>query len=111
MLKLVVYVPETHEEQVRLAMASAGAGKFKNYDNCFFKTKGIGHFRPLKGSHPHIGEIDEIAAVSEYKLETVVHEKNIKDVLMALRESHPYEEIAFDIIEIKNERYEELLKK
>lgn len=111
MYKLIVFVPEDHEESVRTAMASAGAGKFEKYDNCFFKTKGVGHFRPLEGSDPHIGVQGEIAKVNEYKLETVVHEKNMVAVLKALREAHPYEEIAFDVLEVKNDEFKELLKK
>lgn len=34
MLSLVVYVPETHVEQVKTAVFEAGAGAYKGYDRC-----------------------------------------------------------------------------
>ena len=51
--KLVIYVPQTHLEQVRIAACGAGAGKIGKYDNCAFMTSGIGAYRPLKGAKPY----------------------------------------------------------
>lgn len=101
LLKLIVFVPQTHVEQVRIAVCNAGAGKIgKKYDNCTFMASGIGTFRPLKGAKPFIGTEGQIERVGEARLETVVHKKDIKKVVAALKNAHPYEEPAFEVYEI-----------
>ena len=76
--KLVIYVPQTHLEKVRLAICDAGAGKIGNYDNCTFMSSGIGTFRPLKGANPKIGKAGKLERVGEARLETIVLEKDLK---------------------------------
>ncbi len=96
--KLVVFVPQTHVEQVRIAVCKAGAGKIgKNYDNCAFMSPGIGTFRPLKGAKPFIGKVGHIEGVGEARLETIVSKKDLKKAIAAMKKVHPYEEPAFDI--------------
>lgn len=101
--KLVVFVPQDHLEQVRIAVCNAGAGKIgKKYDNCTFMTSGIGTFRPLKGAQPHIGEIGKIERVGEARLETIVPKKDLKKVIAAMKKAHPYEEVAYDVFRLEN---------
>ena len=69
--KLVVFVPETHEKQVRLAILDAGAGHIGNYDQCSFNIEGKGTFRALEGSKPFVGQINEIHTAKEVRIETV----------------------------------------
>ena len=42
LMKVVVYVPESHADIVRKAMIEAGAGKFEKYSGCSFSVKEIG---------------------------------------------------------------------
>jgi hypothetical protein len=105
LVKLVVYVPPEAEEKVRLALGAAGAGKVGKYDYCAFVSKGTGHYRPLAGTTPYQGEEGRIETVDEYRLETVCTEKALPAVLQALREAHPYEEIAFDLVPLLNDAY------
>jgi hypothetical protein len=49
LLKIEFYVPETHLEQVKSAMFSAGAGRVGDYDCCAWQTLGQGQFRPQDG--------------------------------------------------------------
>ena len=100
MLKLCVYVPETHLEQVKQALFDAGAGRMSHYDCCSWQTLGAGQFRPLEGAHPAVGVIDEVARVPEWKLEMVCPENLAPAVVRALFEAHPYETPAFDFIEL-----------
>ena len=86
-----VYVPETHIEQVKKSISEAGGGKLGNYDSCIWMTKGIGQFRPLKGSSPFIGEENKIEKVEEYKIECIVEKTNISKVINAMKKAHPYE--------------------
>lgn len=97
MHKLVFFVPESHLEQVKTAVFNAGAGRMGNYDSCAWQTRGHGQYRPLQGSEPFIGEVDQLQEVIEYKVETVCTDDSIARVLSALRAAHPYEEPAIDI--------------
>lgn len=100
--KLVITVPSSHAEAVRLAIGEAGAGKLGNYSFCSFTTKGIGRFRPEEGSNPAIGEIGAMEKIEEEKIESQCDEAVIDDVLAALRKVHPYEEIAYDLWKLEN---------
>lgn len=97
MYKLCFYVPTDHLESVKQAVFAAGAGKIGNYDACCWQTRGQGQFRPLEGSRPLIGRRGEVATVEEYKVELVVADGCVGDVMAALKVSHPYEEPAYDI--------------
>jgi hypothetical protein len=90
--KIVVYVPETHGDQLREAMGNAGAGIVGNYNFCSFTTKGVGRFKPVAGAHPAIGEVGTLEEVEEEKIETVCSGKKLKEVLKAIKDTHPYEE-------------------
>lgn len=98
---LFVYVPKTHASSVKEALFTAGAGRYKDYDRCCFSLDGTGEFRALEGANPFIGDIDKSECVDEVKLEFIIEASKIKDVSNALRTSHPYEEIAHGIVEVK----------
>lgn len=100
--KLVVYVPDDYENQVRESLARAGAGHIGLYSDCSFRVAGTGTFRPGTGSRPFIGESGCLEEVGEYRLETVVESRSLQTVLSAMRASHPYEEPAYDIIALEN---------
>lgn len=100
MYKLGVYVPESHLETVKQALFAAGAGRIGNYDSCCWQTPGQGQFRALDGSTPFLGQQGSVASVAEYRLELVCAEACIREVLQALRDSHPYEEPAYDVVRL-----------
>lgn len=97
MYKICVFVPETAVEPVKQAMFAAGAGKIGDYDSCCWQTLGQGQFRPLQGSSPFIGEQNRIETVAEYRIEMVCADESIKDAVAAMKNSHPYEEPAYDV--------------
>jgi dinuclear metal center YbgI/SA1388 family protein len=97
LLKLVVFVPETHAELVRAALAQAGAGHIGNYDSCSFEAAGVGRFRGAAGSKPRIGQPGRLEAVAEVRIETVFPRGLDTLVLQAMRAVHPYEEVAYDL--------------
>src|ERR1035437_6525604 len=96
-VKIVIFVPETHTDIIREAMGKAGAGKIGNYSFCSFSSKGIGRFKPEQGADPHIGKIGKFEEVVEERIEAVCPRKKLQEVIRAIREVHPYEEIALDI--------------
>ncbi len=101
-VKIVVFVPETHTDAVREAMAKAGAGVIGNYTHCTFSTKGIGRFKPEQGANPHIGEVGKIEEVIEERIETVCERSRLEVVIKAIKEAHPYEEVALDVYSLEN---------
>ena len=100
MYKLIVFIPETHTEQVKTALFAAGAGRQGDYDCCAWQTLGQGQFRPLDGSKPFIGQKGDSETVAEYRVEMLCEEAQLKAVVSALREAHPYEEPAFEVIQL-----------
>lgn len=100
MLKLIYYVPDSHLESTKQAIFSAGAGGIGNYEHCAWQVKGMGQFKPVKGADPYIGELGKLEQVDEWRVETIVIEENAKAVTKALKASHPYEEPAFEFIQI-----------
>ncbi len=103
MYKLVVFVPSSHKESVKESLFKAGAGRYADYDCCSWESKGVGQFRPLKGSDPFIGQQGVVEEVEEYRVEMICDEKSIDTVIEALRLAHPYEEPAFEywIVNVK----------
>ena len=98
MYKLCVYVPEESLESVKRALFDAGAGRIGNYSDCCWQVLGTGQFRPGEGSQPFLGSQGEVEQVSEYRVEMVCADEVVDGVVAALREAHPYEEPAFDLI-------------
>lgn len=100
--KLITFVPEKHQEQVREAIFNAGAGEIGNYDQCSFSSKGQGTFRANKEASPFVGETGQQHKEQEIKVEVVFSSFLERKITSALIKSHPYEEVAYDIIELSN---------
>ena len=100
--KLNVYVPQSHLPQVQQAIFDAGAGSIGNYSECSFYAAGTGTFRPNENSDVFVGEVNTLHQEPEYKLEVLVNESNINQVVAAMLANHPYEEVAYDIVPILN---------
>lgn len=96
-VKIVVFVPVSHADTVRKALAESGAGRVGNYDFCSFSVKGIGRFRPGEGANPYVGKIGEIEKVEEERIETICLGEKLDMVLKAIKKAHPYEYPAIDI--------------
>lgn len=96
--KLVVFVPTEAAEKVSAAIFAAGAGQAGNYSRCSFQSKGTGTFFGEAGSNPAIGVPGKLEQVEEVRFETLVPTRRVDTVIAALRQAHPYEEPAFDLI-------------
>ena len=101
-VKIVVFVPETHTDIVREAMGKAGSGKIGNYSYCSFSSKGIGRFKPEVGANPHIGEVGAFEEVVEERIETICPREKIAEVIAAIKQVHPYDEVALDVYPLEN---------
>ncbi|KDR95147.1 dinuclear metal center protein, YbgI/SA1388 family [Peptoclostridium litorale DSM 5388] len=103
LVKIAIYAPKTHEDAVRRALAEGGAGHIGNYDSCSFSTDGVGRFRPLEGSNPHVGRKDMVCDIEEVKIESVLPKEKLNSALEHVFSVHPYEEVAYDMYELLNE--------
>ena len=102
-VKIIVTIPVENVEEVRNAICEAGAGVIGNYTNCSMLTKCIGTFKPNDDANPYIGKNNNLEFVEEEKLEVVCDVKLVKNIITKLREVHPYEEPAIDIIPLLDE--------
>lgn len=103
MYKLCFYVPESHLEEVKLAVFNTGAGRIGDYDNCCWQVLGQGQFRPLVGSRPFLGRQDTVETVAEYRVELVCEAQYVRAAVAALVGAHPYEAPAWDVVALVTE--------
>lgn len=102
-VKIFVTVPTKYIDKIRNAVCDAGAGIIGNYEYCTFYNKGVGTFKPTSKAHPFMGNRDKLEFVKEGKLEFECNIDQVKSVIKALREAHPYEEPAIDIVPLLDE--------
>jgi hypothetical protein len=102
LLKLMTYVPFGHVDEIRTAVFNAGAGQIGNYSECSFSAEGIGTFKAEADTNPFVGEIGKRHEEREMKLEVVFPNYLQSNIVNALKENHPYEEVAYDIIALQN---------
>lgn len=95
--KLAVFVPPSHLDRVRAALAEAGAGVIGRYDECSFALEGQGTFRGDETTRPAVGRKQVLERVAEVRLEMALPRARVDRVVRALYATHPYEEPAFDI--------------
>lgn len=103
--KIVVFVPNTHVEDVRNAITESGGGWIGNYSHCTFNIEGIGTFMPREGTNPYIGSAGKIEKVEEVRVETIVKQSILDTVVNNMINAHPYEEVAYDIYPLLNKGF------
>lgn len=100
--KLVTFAPFEFAEKVRNALFEAGGGFIGKYSECSFNIEGFGTFKPMDGAQPHTGEIGKRFEGKELKIE-IIFPSYIEDTLVvAMKKAHPYEEVAYDILQLGN---------
>jgi len=97
-VKIKVSVPLAAADKMRQAMGQAGAGLQGNYEFTSASTRQIGRFKPKAGAKPAIGQIGKLEEVKEELIETVCHKNLAEKVIAAIKQTHPYEEPAIDIM-------------
>lgn len=100
--KLVTFAPVAEAEKVRLAIFEAGAGHIGNYDQCSFNVEGNGTFRGGEAANPFVGQKGKLHTEPEVRIETIFPKYLEKQLIRALLEAHPYEEVAWDIYPLEN---------
>ena len=106
LMKLTTFIPIEHTENVLQALDQAGAGKIGNYSSCSFQVAGTGTFLPSAEANPAIGARGEIERVAENRVEVMFPAYLKNKVLRALKQAHPYEEVAYYLQNLENENQE-----
>lgn len=102
LVKLVTFVPESHLAAVRAAVCEAGAGAIGNYTYCTFSASGTGTFLPGKEARPFSGTKHRLSEEPERRFETLAPKARIPQIVEALKKAHPYEEVAYDLVQLDN---------
>jgi len=102
MYKLNYYVPTDAKESTKEALFAIGVGRFKNYECCCWESLGEGQFKPIKDANPHIGTLNILEKIAEYKVEMICSDKLIKKAVATLKEAHPYEEVAYEVFKMED---------
>ena len=100
--KLFTFVPVKHAGQVRDAIFDAGGGRIGHYSECSFATEGTGSFTAGEGTNPYVGKTGERHYEQELKLEVIFPAYLERRLVQAMKAAHPYEEVAFDVVELAN---------
>jgi dinuclear metal center YbgI/SA1388 family protein len=100
--KFAVFVPAESQEKIRKAICKNSGGDFKNYSCCTFSSRGSGTFIPGRDAAPYTGNTGELSIVDEVRMECIVSEENLKQLVEAVVKEHPYEEPAYDIYSLEN---------
>jgi len=101
--KLFTFVPLAYAEAIRSAIFKAGAGEIGNYSECSFNAAGTGTFKAGEGTKPFVGEQGKRHEEDEMKIEVIFPAWKENAIVSALKRAHPYEEVAYDIIQLDNE--------
>lgn len=100
--KLYTFTPVAHAARVRQALFDAGAGQIGHYGDASFNQTGTGTFRAGEGAHPFVGEPGIRHSEPEVKTEVIFPRHLESGIIRALLASHPYEEVAYDIVSLDN---------
>lgn len=100
--KLFTFAPNDKAEQVRNAIFAAGGGHIGNYSECSFNTEGSGTFKPGDGTDPYVGEAGKQHQEKETRIEAIFPSFLETAIITAMKAAHPYEEVAYDVIQLSN---------
>jgi dinuclear metal center YbgI/SA1388 family protein len=104
--KLVTFIPVNDTEQVLKGLHNSGAGRIGNYSECSFKVVGKGSFNPSSEANPNIGDSNIKEEVEEDRVEVIYPDHLALTIINALKNAHPYEEVAYYITSLENQNQE-----
>ena len=96
--KLEIFLPESHLEPVRQALARVDAGHIGNYDRCLSYSRVTSCWRPLAGTAPYLGKEGEVCTAQELKVEVTCPVERVDEAVEAVKKVHPYEEPVINVI-------------
>jgi dinuclear metal center YbgI/SA1388 family protein len=100
--QLVTFAPEKEKEKILTSLFKAGAGEIGEYSSCSFISEGTGTYQPSQRANPTVGKKGELSKEPESKIEVILPSYLEAKVLSALKNSHSYEEVAYQLYPLKN---------
>ncbi len=100
---IITGVPSDHVDAVLDAITNAGGGIVGDYTHCAFTHLGYGQFKPAGSADPHVGQVGQVNRVAEVRIETFCERSVAKQVVQAIKEAHPYEEIVVYVLPLLSE--------
>ncbi|RMY47460.1 hypothetical protein D0865_08649 [Hortaea werneckii] len=104
--KLIFTTPPQHLPTIKTAVFATGAGSYPGpggYTEVCFTMPGVGQFRPGNSANPAVGEKGKLEEVGEVRCEILcVGEGIARQAVEALKQSHPYEEPAYEVYKLEN---------
>ena len=101
--KVVVFVPADRADRVADAAFGCGAGVIGDYRQCSFRSSGTGTFLGGEATQPAVGRRGRLERVEELRLEFIAPAAHVAEVLKAIRDVHPYEKPAIDVVALTPE--------
>ncbi len=100
--KLTTYIPKNEAENLKNALFKVGAGNIGNYSNCSFSFNGTGSYKAGENANPLKGEIGKTHFEEETQISITFEKALLSKIIATLKENHPYEEIAYEVITLEN---------
>ncbi|KAF4598821.1 hypothetical protein EYR38_007229 [Pleurotus pulmonarius] len=107
--KLVFFSPTKDTARILSALFTQFpnyVGKIGNYEQCAFVSRGTGQFKPVSSANPTIGSLERVEYVEEDRVEILVKDQGrgeeMKETIKALKQVHPYEEVAYDVYRLED---------
>ena len=97
-VKLEIFIPKSHFNNLQDTLRSVGAGVVGNYDSVLSYSTIRGTWRPLAGANPYDGEHGVLCEAEEYKVEVHCHAEKLVETIAAIKAIHPYEEPVINAI-------------
>lgn len=104
-------LPENYTSQIierigdlGLANGVSGAGVVGEYSHVCDHVKGVQKFIPMAKANPFIGTPGVMESVEVDRLEMIVPDSMIEEVLQHMIEIHPYEEVEYDLYELRGSK-------
>ncbi|MDR3282827.1 MAG: hypothetical protein LBS92_04360 [Candidatus Methanoplasma sp.] len=98
LFKVCLNIPEEYADALMDAVTAAMDPVCPNYDRVFMTYRVTGTWRALPGARPYNGAVGETTVAEELRIEFMVAESDLPAVMRTVREVHPYEEPAVEVI-------------
>lgn len=100
--KLVTYIPLEHTENLKEKLFAAGGGTIGNYSDCSFSIAGTGSYKANEKANPAKGTRGKTHYEKEVQISLTFSKSKEKQIIRALLQHHPYEEVAYEISTLDN---------
>ena len=95
---VAVNIPPEFADRLMDAIDSVMEPVYPGYRRCFYYYPVKGTWKTMESAKPYDGVPGEITVADEIRIKFVCREGDIAAVLQKIREVHPYEEPAIDVV-------------